>query len=188
MSVTGRAALAALALITATVSAQVPSAARRAEEAAGITAPVVAWCQGQFRPGQHGFAIAAGGRYLVLDGSGMPAELATFTGKPDLSCYSRAQAHSLHRDIQRSDTLSGRVAPRYDTTTICAFVDATTARCWQYSPAERMYIEVGGWSTLGGRHVRSNGPDHGGDGDRRGAQRRRAGMESAGGQPAMPVE
>jgi hypothetical protein len=137
----------ALVFVAATVNAQVPSAARRMAAAAGITAPVLAACQGQFRPGQRGFAIAAGGRYLVLDGSGTPAALAAFEGKPDLSCYSRAQARDLHRDIQRSDTLSGRVAPRYDTTTICAFVDATTATCWQYSPAERMYIEVGGWTT-----------------------------------------
>lgn len=137
----------ALVLFAVTVSAQVPSAARRLAAAAGITDPVLAACQGQFRPGQRGFAIAAGGRYLVLDGRGTSAELATFEGKPDLSCYSRAQARDLHRDIQRSDTLRGRVAPRYDTTTICAFVDAATATCWQYSPAEHMYVEVGGWST-----------------------------------------
>jgi len=137
----------ALVLMASTVHAQVPSAARRMAAAAGITSPVLAACQGQFRPGQRGFAIAAGGRYLVLDGSGTPAELATFPGKPDLSCYSRAQARDLHRDIQRSDTLSGRVVPRYDTTTICAFVDATSATCWQYSPAERAYVEVGGWTT-----------------------------------------
>ena len=146
MWATGRTAF-ALVLTAATVSAQVPPAARRLAAAAGITDPVLAACQGQFRPGQRGFAIAAGGRYLVLDGSGTPVELATFESKPDLSCYSRQQARDLHRDIQRSDTLSGRVAPRYDTTTICAFVDATTATCWQYSPAERMYVEVGGWST-----------------------------------------
>ena len=149
MTATGRVSrvLVGLLLAAATAGAQVPSAARKLAAAAGITEPVAAACQGQFRPGQRGFAIAAGGRYLVLDGSGTPAELATFEGKPDLSCYSRAQARDLHRDIQRSDTLSGRVAPRYDTTTICAFVDATTATCWQYSPAERAYIEVGGWTT-----------------------------------------
>ena len=90
--------------------------------------------------------FAVPGRYLVLDGSGSPVELATFEGKPDVSCYSRTQARDLHREIQRSDTVSGRVAPRFSTTTICAFVDATTARCWQYSPAERMYVDVGGWS------------------------------------------
>jgi hypothetical protein len=134
-------------LAAADLSAQVPSAARRMAAEVGVTDPVLAACQGQFRPGQRGFAIAAGGRYLVLDGSGAPVELATFEGKPDLSCYSRGQARDLHRDIQRSDTLSGRVAPRYDTTTVCAFVDATTATCWQYSPAERTYIEVGGWTT-----------------------------------------
>ena len=136
-----------LSLAAADALAQVPSAARRAAEAAGITAPIVTACQGQFRPGQRGFAVAAGGRYLVLDGSSQAVELSVFKGKPDLSCYSRAQARDLHRDLQRSETLSGRVAPRFDTTTVCGFVDATTATCWQYSPVDRMYVEVGGWTT-----------------------------------------
>jgi hypothetical protein len=136
-----------LVALAAQVHAQAPSAVRRLADAGGVTAPIVAWCQGQLRPGQRGFAIAAGGRYLALDGSGMAVELAAFEGKPDLSCYSRAQARDLHRDIQRSETLSGRIAPRFQTTTICGFVDATTATCWQYSPAEREYVEVGGWTT-----------------------------------------
>jgi hypothetical protein len=138
--------LAALA-IAVPLGAQAPSAARRMAEAAGITNPVVAWCQGQLRPGQRGFVVAAGGRYVALDGSERGVELAAFEGKPDLSCYSRAQARALHRDIQRSETLSGRIAPRFDTTIICGFVDPTTATCWQYSPAERAFVEVGGWST-----------------------------------------
>ena len=139
---------AVLALLAAApIAAQVPAAVRRQAAALGVTEPVVAACRGQFRPGQHGFAIAAGGRYLVLDGSGMAVELAPFDGTPDLSCYSRGQARALHRTIQHSDTLSGRVAPRFDSTTICAFVNPTTARCWQYSPADRMYVDVGGWTT-----------------------------------------
>ncbi|HEV8393421.1 MAG TPA: hypothetical protein VGQ37_04070 [Vicinamibacterales bacterium] len=142
-----RAVVFLLLALTAHAEAQVPSSVRRMVAAAGVTAPVVAWCQGRFRPGQRGFAIAAGGHYLVVDGSGMAVELAPFDDKPDLSCYSRAQARDLHRDIQRSETLSGRLAPRFDTTTICGFVDATTATCWQYSPVERMYVEVGGWTT-----------------------------------------
>ena len=129
------------------VEAQAPAYVRTLATEAGVTDPLEAGGQGQFRPGQRGAAVAAGGRYLVIDGSGAAVELAKFEGKPDLSCYTRARARDLHRDIQRSETLSGRVAPRFNTTTVCGFVDATTATCWQYSPAERMYVEVGGWTT-----------------------------------------
>ena len=108
---------------------------------------MIAWCQGRLRPGQPGYAVAAGGRYLAIDGSGAAVPLATFEGTPELSCYSRTQARDLHRDIQQSETLSGRVAPRFETTTICGFVNATTATCWRSSPAERVYVEVGGWTT-----------------------------------------
>jgi len=90
---------------------------------------------------------AAGGRYLVLDGGGAVVELAAFTGAPDLPCYSRAKALALHRDIQRSETLSGTIAPRFATAVICGFIEPTTATCWQYSPADRAYVEIGGWRT-----------------------------------------
>jgi hypothetical protein len=145
-----RLALATLALLTHAqtgVGAQVPGRVVEAATKAGVTAPLLAWCQGQFRPNQRGYAVAAGGRYLVIDGSGAAVDLASFADKPDLSCYSRAQARDLHRDIQRSETLSGSIAPRFDAAVICGFVDATTATCWQYSPAERQYVEVGGWTT-----------------------------------------
>jgi hypothetical protein len=139
--------LALLVLATAGLQTQAPLEVRQWATAAGMTAPIAAWCQGQIRPGQQGYAVAAGGRYLVLDGRGAVAELAAFKGKPDLSCYSRAAALELHRDIQRSETLSGTIAPRFATAVICGFVEATTATCWQYSPAERAYVEVGGWRT-----------------------------------------
>jgi hypothetical protein len=143
-----RFALASIAVMAAAaVYAQVPPNVRTLATEAGVAEPVLAWCQGRLRPGQGGYAVAAGGRYLAIDGSGAAVELAAFEGKPELSCYSRAQARDLHRDIQRSETLSGRIAPRFDTTIICGFVDATTATCWQYSPAERAYVEVGGWTT-----------------------------------------
>ena len=141
------ATMAMLALVTAQVQGQAPANVRRSAEAAGITAPIVAWCQGQFRPGQRGYAVAAGGRYVVIDGNGAAVELAMFTGKPDLSCYTRAQARDLRRDLQRSDTIDGEIRPRFATAVICGFVDATTATCWQYAPAERMYVVVGGWIT-----------------------------------------
>jgi hypothetical protein len=68
-------------------------------------------------------------------------------GQPDLSCYSPAQAQNLHQEIQRSETISGGIAPKFGTTVICGFVHPTTATCWQYSPAERVFVEVGHWST-----------------------------------------
>lgn len=142
-----RGAIAALvALTSAALVAQAPANVRQRAEAAGITAPIAAWCQGQFRPGQRGYAVAAGDRYLVIDGNGAAVELAMFTGKPDLSCYTRTQARDLHRDLQRSDTLDGGIRPRFATSIVCGFVEATTATCWQYSPAERTYVEVGGWT------------------------------------------
>ena len=139
--------LGTLLATVAAAGAQVPPAAHQFAAAAGITAPVLAACQGQFRPGQRGWAVAANGRYIVIDGVGATVELAPFVGKPDLSCYSRAQALELHRDLQRSDTVSGQIAPRFATEVVCAFVEATAAKCWQYSLADRIYVEVGGWTT-----------------------------------------
>jgi len=137
----------AMTVVQRQAPAPVPANVRQRAEAAGVTAPVVAWCGGQFRPGQQGYAVAAGGRYLVIDGNGPAASLATFKSTPELACYTRAQALALHRDIQRSETLSGRIAPRFETAVVCGFVDATTATCWQYSPSERVFVEVGTWST-----------------------------------------
>lgn len=148
MKAIGRTTVTCVTLVlTAAAAAQVPPAAQQVAAAAGITAPVLAACQGQFRPGQRGWAVAADGRYTVIDGIGATVELAAFTGKPDLSCYSRAAALELDRSIRRSDTVSGRIAPRFATAVICAFVEATTAKCWQYSPADRTYVDVGGWTT-----------------------------------------
>jgi hypothetical protein len=142
-----RLTLALLVVATAGLHAQAPPEVRQWATAAGVAAPVVAWCQGQLRPGQRGYAVAAGGRYLIIDGGGTAVALSAFKGKPDLSCYSRAEALGLHRDIQRSETLSGAIAPRFATAVICGFVEATTATCWQYSPSDRVYVEVGGWTT-----------------------------------------
>ena len=136
-----------LTLTGAVAGAQVPPAARQFAAAAGITAPVLAACQGQFRPGQRGWAVAANGRYAVIDGLGATVELAAFAGTPELSCYSRADALALDRSLQRSDTVSGHIAPPFATAVVCGFVDTTTAKCWQYSPDRRTYVEVGGWTT-----------------------------------------
>jgi hypothetical protein len=139
--------LTALAMAAAGLQAQAPPEVRQWATAARVTAPISAWCEGQVRAGQRGYAVAAGGRYLVLDGGGAVVELAAFKGTPDLSCYSRAEALALHRDIQRSETLSGTIAPRFATAVICGFIEPTAATCWQYSPAQRAYVEIGGWRT-----------------------------------------
>ena len=136
-----------LVVLRASVEAQAPPDVRQWANQAGVTEPLLAWCQEQLRPGQRGWAVASNGRYLVIDGVGAVVELAAFTGKPDLSCYSRADALDLNRSIQRSETLSGRIAPPFGTAVVCGFVDPTTAKCWQYSPPARAYVEVGGWTT-----------------------------------------
>jgi hypothetical protein len=119
---------------------------------AHMDAPV-AWCRGAFRPGgPPGYAAAVtnstDGRYVVLQ-AGMPAlELASFVvGTADLSCYTPARARRLTEDIRASGIIHGSVAPRWTTTVICGFTDATTSVCWQYSPGERKFVRVGGWIT-----------------------------------------
>jgi len=136
-----------LVVLAARLDAQAPPDVRQWANQAGVTGPLLAWCQEQFRPGQRGWAVASNGRYLVIDGVGAVVELAAFTGDPDLACYSRADALELNRSIQRSETLSGRLAPPFGTAVVCGFVDPTTAKCWQYSPPRRAYVEVGGWTT-----------------------------------------
>ena len=111
-----------------------------------------AWCRAGFRDGQlNAFALAVttgtGGRYVALDADGRASELATFSGRPDLSCYSRAQAEDLNRSLKQSETIHGHITPRFSTTVVCAFTEETTARCWQYSPADSAFVEVGTWTT-----------------------------------------
>ncbi|HXG87356.1 MAG TPA: hypothetical protein VNJ02_03390 [Vicinamibacterales bacterium] len=120
---------------------------------ARLDLPFAAWCRGQFRPG-HSRAFAAalsstadGGRYVVLERDGRVTELASFTGGADLSCYTRAEAQKLNGAIARSETIHGQITPRWRTTVVCAFIDATTAVCWQYSPADGGFVKVGGWVT-----------------------------------------
>ena len=74
-------------------------------------------------------------------------ELATFKRKPDLSCYSRARALELSRAMARSETIEGRIAPRWSTAVICGFLDDTSATCWQYSPAANAFVQAGSWTT-----------------------------------------
>src|SRR5687767_5581375 len=101
---------------------------------------MASWCQGQFEPGRpRAYAVAittppGGGRYLVIDSEGKAVELARFNSAPDLACYTPAEARKLNDAIRSSETISGRIAPLFPTTIVCAFVEETQAVCWQYSP------------------------------------------------------
>ena len=113
---------------------------------------VTAWCRAGFRPAQaNAFVVAmtssAGGRYVALEPEVPPTELGRFTGSADLSCYTRAQAADLDKSIRQSSTIHGQIMPRFNTTVVCGFVEDTVAECWQYSPDDRAFVKVGGWTT-----------------------------------------
>ena len=141
-------AVASMALVQAPRSQLSELAAR-----AGLDRPVAAWCGGELQPGRPGaFAVAAtyatgGGRYLVLASDATVVELASFTGGADLSCYSRVEAEQLGATIRGSLTIEGQVTPRWNTVVVCGLVDNTTSVCWQYSPDDGMFVQVGGWVT-----------------------------------------
>jgi hypothetical protein len=119
---------------------------------ARVDGTVVGWCQAQFEAGRtraYAAAVAAsdgGGRYLVVDDAGTIIQLAPFKGAPDLACYTPADARKLDDAIRSSKTISGRIAPLFPTTIVCAFVEDTEAVCWQYSPKLRGFT-VGQWQT-----------------------------------------
>lgn len=120
---------------------------------ARLDGTVAAWCRGEFRsrhPGAFAVAMsssAGGGRYLVLEADSSSVDLARFTRNADLSCYSRKEANELSASIARSTGIHGQITPRWNTSIVCAFVDDTTAVCWQYSPVDRAFVKVGGWIT-----------------------------------------
>lgn len=119
---------------------------------AGADGQVMAWCQGEFRRGRPGgYAVALanphGRQFVVVDAQGTVMALAAFTGDADLACYTPAAAAALSVTIRRSTTIEGRVAPRWKTTVVCGFIENTTAKCWQYSPASRAFVRIGGWVT-----------------------------------------
>jgi hypothetical protein len=119
---------------------------------ANVGGAVAAWCRGEFRSGHpRAYATAltgsAGGRYVILQKDGTVDELGAYTGGADLWCYTRDDAKKLNASIRRSDTIQGQVTPRWNTTVVCGFTEDTTAVCWQYSPADRAYVKVGGWVT-----------------------------------------
>ena len=149
------AAVVALALSGAfgTPAQEMPPELTALAAKASLSGRVAAWCRAEYRPGHRGaFAVAVGsgengGRYVALDSDGRVAELASYESAPDLSCYSRAQAEKLDVTIRNSETIHGRLRPRWKTTVVCGFIDDTTARCWQYSPTERTFVVVGDWVT-----------------------------------------
>lgn len=110
-------------------------------------------CRAQFRDGRaHGYAVAVslpagGGRYLAVDRAGVVGDLAPFKGAADLACYTPAEARKLDASIRSSDTISGRIAPLFATTVVCAFVNETSAQCFQYSMKARAFVKVGEWQT-----------------------------------------
>jgi hypothetical protein len=122
-------------------------------EQAGFGPAVADWCRADLSSGSGAaYAIAvpsavSGGRYLVVREDAAAIELARFTGGADLSCYTPGGARNLNRTIERSETIQGRVSPRWTTTVICGFVEDTKAVCWQYAPNQRRFIEVGSWVT-----------------------------------------
>ena len=149
------AGLVSIALAAASIVAAQPAPSELAALAAKarLGRPVAAWCRGEFQSGRPGaFAVAVAsaagaGQYLVLETDATVVELGWFTRGADLSCYSRAEAEQLNVTIGRSDTIHGQITPRWSTTVVCGFVDGTTAVCWQYSPVEGVFEEVGHWVT-----------------------------------------
>lgn len=120
---------------------------------ARVDGTLVGWCRGQLRAGRpDGYAVAvasatAGGRYLVLGDDATVVELAPYVEAPELSCYTPAEARKLNQSIRSSATISGGVAPAFATTVVCAFVEDTSAVCWQYSAKARAFVKVGEWQT-----------------------------------------
>ena len=142
-----------LAVASIAVAQSLPAELAALAAKARLDRPVAAWCRGEFRAGHPGaFAVAVtsvpgGGRYLVLESDGSVKELGTFTRRPDLSCYSRAEAEQLGVTIGRSPTIHGQITPRWNAAVICTFADDTTSVCWQYSPDDGVFVKVGGWVT-----------------------------------------
>jgi hypothetical protein len=120
---------------------------------ARLNGTIVSHCAAEFSPGQKGgYAVAVVspdgvGRYVALHPDGVMQEIIPFSAAGDVSCYTPAEAITLHATIQKSETVHGSIALRFDTTMVCGFIDDTTATCWQYSPAARDFVKVGQWTT-----------------------------------------
>ena len=145
-------AIGGLAASAMAAAQEMPQALAALAEKAQLGGPVAEWCRAEFRSGQPGaFAVAvasaAGGRYVALHADGRATLLGAFKGGPDLSCYSSREAQDLDDTIRQSETVQGRVRPRWKTTVVCGFIDETSAACWQYAPDDRVFVQVGAWIT-----------------------------------------
>jgi hypothetical protein len=119
---------------------------------ADLADSVLASCATEFTAGVQSFAVATGhgpqgGRYLVVEPDATVHALAEFVAGAEVSCYSPEEAAALHATIAESETIAGEVRPLHETGTVCGFVNSTDAVCWQYSPADRAVVRVGGWTT-----------------------------------------
>ena len=138
---------------TSMAAPPVPPALAAILAAQGITQPATAWCRGEFRAGApEAFAVAleaspGKGVYAVVERDAKPIQLETFAAGPSVDCYTRAEADKLDASIRQSATIHGAIAPRWKTAVVCAFTDATSATCWQYSPADRAFVTIGRWTT-----------------------------------------
>ena len=150
-----------LLLLTVSAAAGTLSAAQRVPPPdlstlltkARVDGTLAGWCRGHMRSGRpDGYAVAlasenGGGRYLALGDDATVLELAAYAKAPDLACYTPAEARKLDQSIRSSATISGGVTPAFATTVVCAFVEDTSAVCWQYSAKARAFVKVGGWQT-----------------------------------------
>lgn len=120
---------------------------------ARLNGTIVSYCAAEFAAGQRGgYAVAVVspdgvGRYVALHPDGVMQEIIPFSRRGEVSCHTRADAAKLNATLQQSATVRVSIEPRFDTTVVCAFVDDTTATCWQYSPVERDFVKVGQWTT-----------------------------------------
>lgn len=149
-----------MVIVAGVVSAGIVSAGTPGDEVpvsallarAGVRGAVAASCRGELRPG-HGadFAVAvgdtSGGRYLVVQDDARLHELADYSGKPDLACYSVREADRLNATIAQSDTINGRVTAEWDGAVVCGFIEPTIAVCWQFAPEQGRFVRIGGWTT-----------------------------------------
>ena len=135
-----------------TTGQDLPPALVALAHTARLEGQITAWCRAEFRAGYaSAFAAAVstpgGGRYVALDSDGKVTELARFAGKPEIECHTRGAAEKLALTLRQTRTVHGDLVPRWGTTVVCGFVDATTARCWQFSTSDRVFVQVGEWFT-----------------------------------------
>ena len=144
---------AALLLVLRVAAQQADPALAAVLDRAGVNGRVEASCRGGFLPAQEGdFAVAVSdapgtGRYLAVQKDGHVHELAEYSGKADLSCYTVREADRLNANIAKSDTMNGRVVAEWDGTVVCGFIEPTIAVCWQYAQERREFVRIGGWTT-----------------------------------------